>query len=101
MAVVSLVALTTHGLYVPSAQLYLDARSAPDTVFVSHAHADHCSEAARILCTPETSALHEARRGPRTVSMIGLGESIPLGDATITLQSAGHVLGSAMLVART
>jgi len=94
-----LVELTRNGLYLPDAELYLDARSAPGTVFVSHAHADHCSVASRILCTPETAALHSARRGARDAVELRFGERLRMGDATVTLQSAGHALGSAMIVA--
>ena len=95
-----LVALTRHGLYLPPADLYLDARSAPGTVFVSHAHADHCSQAARILCTPETAALHLARRGARDSIDVPLNIPIRIGGADVTLCSAGHALGSAMIVAQ-
>lgn len=95
-----LLAITQHGLYLPAADLHLDARSAPGTVFVSHAHADHCSDASRILCTPETAALHRARRGRRHSVDIPLDTPTPVADAEVTLLSAGHALGSAMLVAR-
>ncbi len=94
-----LVALTGHGLYLPAADLYLDARSAPGAVFVSHAHADHCSHAARILCTPETAALHRARRGARDSIDVPLNTEVRVGGAEVTLYSAGHTLGSAMIVA--
>jgi Cft2 family RNA processing exonuclease len=96
-----LVALTRHGLYVPAADLHLDARSAPGTVFVSHAHADHCSYASRILCTPETAALHQERRGRRDAVTLPFDAATPVGDAEVTLLPAAHALGSAMLVART
>jgi Cft2 family RNA processing exonuclease len=96
---VTLVSLTRHGLYFPAPGLHLDARSAPGTVFVSHAHSDHCSNAARILCTPETAALHEARRGRRDAVTLPYGEPLRVGDATVTLTPAGHTLGSAMIVA--
>jgi Cft2 family RNA processing exonuclease len=95
------VELRPEGLYLPGARLYLDARDAPGTVFVSHAHADHCSRAGRILCTPETAALHRARRGPCDSLSVRFGETLALGHgAEVTLLSAGHALGSAMLVAR-
>lgn len=90
---------TPHGLYVPAAALHLDAPDAPGTVFVSHAHSDHCSRAARILCTPETAALHDARRGAREAHTLAFGETARVGDAEVTLLPAGHALGSAMLVA--
>jgi Cft2 family RNA processing exonuclease len=96
----ALVRLTRHGLYLPDADLYLDARTAPGTVFVSHAHADHCSQASRILCTPETAALHDARRGRRDTIVIPFETPRRVHEAEITLRSAGHALGSAMIVAR-
>jgi Cft2 family RNA processing exonuclease len=97
----SLLQVTPHGLFVPAAGLYLDARWAPGSVFVSHAHADHCSRADRIVCTPETAALHSARRGPRDALAIPYDTPTRLGDALITLHSAGHCLGAAMLEVRT
>ncbi|MEP6692313.1 MAG: MBL fold metallo-hydrolase [Gemmatimonadaceae bacterium] len=86
-----------HGLYVPSADLYLDARTAPGTVFVSHAHADHCTEADHIVCTPDTAALHHARRGVRNAFTIPLGGTARFHDTDVELLSAGHALGSAMI----
>lgn len=95
----SLVTLTRHGLYFPAPALHLDARSAPGTVFVSHAHSDHCSYASRILCTPETAALHDARRGRREAELLTFDAPVRVGDAEVTLLPAGHALGSAMIVA--
>jgi putative mRNA 3-end processing factor len=95
---VPLITLNRHGLYLPAADLYLDARSAPGAVYVSHAHTDHCTEAAQIVCTPETAALHRVRRGYRKTLEIPMGRAVPVGDATITLSPAGHTLGSSMLL---
>jgi len=100
MPTASMLQVTPHGLYVPSAGLYLDARWAPGTVFVSHAHADHCSRADRIVCTPDTAALHAARRGAREALVVPLGEVVQCGDAELVLHSAGHCLGAAMLEIR-
>lgn len=94
-----LVQLTPRGLWLPAADLYADARRPPGLVFVSHAHSDHCSEAGRILCTPETAALHRARRGACDAIRVPLGDSVEVKDARVSLLSAGHALGSAMLVA--
>ena len=90
---------TPFGLYVPPADLHLDARDAPGTVFVSHAHSAHCSRAARILCPPATAALHDARRGAREAETLRFGETARVGEAAVTLLPAGHALGSAMIVA--
>ncbi len=95
-----LVRVTRHGLHFPAPDLHLDARTAPGTVFVSHAHADHCSAASRILCTRETAALHQARRGRRDADVMAFGETRTVGAAEVTLLPAGHALGSAMIVAR-
>ena len=97
----ALLQVTPHGLYVPAADLYLDAKWAPGTVYVSHAHSDHCSRADRIVCTPETAALHAARRGPREALVVPLGEVVQCGDAELVLHSAAHCLGAAMLEVRT
>jgi len=92
--------LDRHGLYVPAAQLYLDARFAPGTVYVSHAHTDHCTDATRVLCTPETAALHRLRRGCGEAMELAYGASAVIGNAIITLLPAGHTLGSSMIVAQ-
>ena len=97
----ALVTVTPYGLYVPSAKLFLDARTAPGTVFVSHAHSDHCAAAGLIVATPETSAFHEARRGRAAGVAIPLGQPLNVGPATLTLLSAAHTVGSAMVVAHT
>jgi Cft2 family RNA processing exonuclease len=97
----SLLQVTRCGLYVPAAGLYLDARWAPGTVYVSHAHADHCSWAERIVCTPETGALHAARRGKRDALIVPYDAPIRIGDAEIVLHSAAHCLGAAMMEVRT
>ena len=96
-----MVEATRHGLYIPAAELYLDARRVPGTVFVSHAHSDHCASAGAIVCTPETSAFHAARRGRCGSVEIPIGESRRVGPAELTLISAAHTVGSAMVVAVT
>lgn len=95
-----LLEITRYGLYVPPARLYLDARWAPGSVFVSHAHADHCSRADRIVCTPETAALHQVRRGHRDALVVPLDTPTAIGDADIVLHSAAHCLGAAMIEVR-
>lgn len=93
-----LVVPTEHGLYVPDAELHLDTPDAPGLVFVSHAHSDHCTDARRILCTPETAFLHRLRRGSRDTVTLPFGEPLLVHNASVSLTPAGHVLGSAMLV---
>ena len=95
-----LVARSRHGLHVPAANIHLDARSAPGTVFVSHAHSDHCTSAPRIICTRETAALHAKRKRAREAVTLDFHAPFRCGDATIELLPAGHTLGSAMALIR-
>ncbi|MEX1186287.1 MAG: hypothetical protein WEA80_06835 [Gemmatimonadaceae bacterium] len=89
-----------HGLHAPPANIHLDARSAPGTVFVSHAHSDHCSSAPRIICTRETAALHARRKRKKEAVTLDFHQPFTCGDATIELLPAGHTLGSAMAMIR-
>lgn len=87
----------------PAADLWCDAADAPGRVFVSHAHGDHRTASPRVLCTPETAALWRHRAGsdgamPADLVTLPLGTPLPLARATITLTSAGHAMGSAMLL---
>ncbi|HUR91764.1 MAG TPA: MBL fold metallo-hydrolase [Gemmatimonadaceae bacterium] len=100
MVAPALVTRSAHGLHVPAAGIHLDARSAPGTVFVSHAHSDHCSSAPRIICTRETAALHRKRKHRAEAVTLGFYEPLACGDATIELLPAGHTLGSAMAMIR-
>ncbi|MDX2182689.1 MAG: MBL fold metallo-hydrolase [Gemmatimonadaceae bacterium] len=88
-----------EGLYVPAADLWLDAREAPGPVFVSHAHGDHLTRSPAVLCTAETAAI-AARRGqtPTTLITPAWDEPVSRHDAVVHLRPAGHTLGSAMLV---
>lgn len=95
-------ALTSAGLHVPAAGLWLDAADAPGPVFVSHAHGDHLTRAAEVVCTPETAAIARLRgRLPARVREVPLGVPVACGDATLVLSSAGHTLGSAMATVAT
>lgn len=90
-------ALTPSGLHVPAAGLWLDAADAPGPVFVSHAHGDHLSRAAEVVCTPETAAIARRRgRLPARVREVAWDTPVACGAATLVLSSAGHTLGSAM-----
>ena len=95
-----LLEVTPYGLYVPAARVYLDARWAPGSVFVSHAHSDHCSRADQIVCTPETAALHQTRHGHRDTVVLPLNTPTAIGDADVVLHSAAHCLGAAMIEVR-
>ncbi len=94
------VELVRGELRVAGSVLYLDARRRAGCAFVSHAHGDHVARHDRTIATHATLALARHRLGGRV-----RGEGLPaayrapfgLGDLTVELYPAGHVLGSAQI----
>jgi putative mRNA 3-end processing factor len=103
-----------HGqLHVPGSGLWFDSRRRSECSFVSHAHGDHIGRHNRVIATPATLALMEERLGPvkprarsaKKVPPLAEPSTLPveyrrpfgLGDLTVELFSAGHVLGSAQI----
>ncbi len=69
---------------------------------ITHAHSDHARPGHRaVLANADTLALMRARMGEgragETQQALGWGETLRLGDVTVWLQPAGHVLGSAQV----
>lgn len=67
--------------------------------FISHAHADHMARHELAFCTPETARLYHHRHGERSVVELPYHEPRTFGETRLTTLPAGHVLGSAMLLA--
>ena len=95
----SLIELTDRGLYCAAGDFYIDPwRSVPRAV-ITHAHADHARTG---------SGVYIAERGGEPIlrhrlgediqcNSLSYGESLTLGQAHISLHSAGHILGSAQV----
>ena len=91
-----------RGLYVVPGDFYIDPSAGVDTAVVTHGHGDHLRPGhRRVLATAETLAIMDVRlprkRGPERRAL-AYGERIGIGDATVRLAPAGHVLGSAQVV---
>lgn len=87
------------GIEVEGGLLWLDATVPKPFGVISHAHGDHVARHRKILATPETAALVRKRSGHNaTYIERRYGETIPVGDLHVTLLSAGHILGSAMVL---
>jgi putative mRNA 3-end processing factor len=89
-------------LRVTGTSLHLDARRRAPCAFVSHAHGDHIGRHDRTIATAATLALMrhrlgKPRRGPGEALPAGYRTPFGLGDLTLELFPAGHVLGSAQL----
>jgi DNA ligase-1 len=86
-----------RALYLPQADLWLDPRLPKPLAFVSHAHSDHTGRHEKIIATPTTLRLMQARMGDWEGEKIALpfGESRDFENFRLRLLPAGHVLGSA------
>jgi len=87
------------GLRLSKADLAIDFRRRQPRAFVSHAHTDHIAAHEYAMCTPETAALYRLRMGRRRTLEMPYRAPIEWGGLRLTTYPAGHILGSAMLLA--
>jgi len=91
-------------LSISGTKIFIDSKICRPLCFVSHGHSDHIAQHEHAVCTPETAALAEYRVGVQRVTEIRYGQTISVGEldphVSLTALPAGHVLGSAMLLAR-
>lgn len=92
--------ITHNGLFLPHLDLWLDAREPRPFSIISHAHGDHTAQHGTILATPETATITQYRRGAMSVIELPYGQpwEAPDGRFTVTLEPAGHTLGSAQVI---
>jgi putative mRNA 3-end processing factor len=65
---------------------------------LTHAHGDHArAGSASYLCTPDSAALLRRRLADARVEELPYGERRRIGDVTVSLHPAGHMLGSAQV----
>lgn len=88
-----------RGLKLTDFDLGIDMRRRQARGFISHAHADHVAKHELAFCTPETAKLYFHRHGVRRVCELPFGETRDFSGTKLTTFPAGHVLGSAMLLA--
>src|SRR5687767_2277244 len=100
MRPVPIYAETPAGIHIPGADVHIDPWRPVRRALVTHAHGDHARPGSEAyLATPWTAALIKARFGPDTiVETLDYRRPLTIGDTTITLFPAGHVLGSAQIL---
>src|SRR5512146_528349 len=96
------VELAKGEMKVVGSSLHLDARRRVECAFVSHAHGDHIGRHDRTIATAATLSLMRHRLGEpkrRKTEALPAEFRAPfgLGELTLELFPAGHVLGSAQL----
>lgn len=95
--------LTDRGIYCAAGDFFIDpwptATAPAARSIITHGHADHARpNSEQYFATPETMAVMHARMpGPLNIAPMAYGERHQFGDATVSLHSAGHVIGSAQV----
>src|SRR5512138_3932558 len=97
-----LVEIDRGEMKVVGTSLHLDARRRVECAFVSHAHGDHIGRHDRTIATAPTLALMRHRLGEpkrrKTEALpAAFREPFGLGELSLELYPAGHVLGSAQI----
>ena len=86
------------GIWLVGHDFWLDPLTVRDLAFVSHAHTDHTRRHRNALMTEATHLLLTPERRPHASRLVRFGEPCQVGQATVTLHDAGHMLGSAQLL---
>jgi putative mRNA 3-end processing factor len=93
---------TRSGLYCEPGDFYIDPTEAVPRAAISHGHSDHARPGnGAVLATSETLAIMRQRYGGDaggTLQAAEYREAVAIGDVSVTLVPAGHVLGSAQIV---
>jgi hypothetical protein len=93
---------TPAGLCCPPGGFHIDPLRPVDKALITHAHSDHARAGHRhVLATRETLDLMRLRYGDdfaESAQPIAYGETVNLGDVTVSFHPAGHVLGSAQIL---
>lgn len=92
----------TGGLYCEPGGFFIDPSRPVDRAIVTHGHGDHARAGhGKVAATAETLAIMGVRYGEgfaRETQALSYGERLVMGDVTIMLEPAGHILGSAQVV---
>lgn len=90
------------GLYCIPGGFHIDPHGSVARAIVTHGHSDHARPGhGAVLATPETVDIMKLRLGTGAAGMfqaLPYGESLYIGDVTVRLVPAGHILGSAQIV---
>lgn len=87
------------GLYCAAGDFYIDPWAPVDRAAITHAHSDHACPGSRGYLTARDGALLlQERVGPEAIIQSAVyGESLTLGDVSLSFHPAGHILGSAQI----
>lgn len=91
--------LRPDGLYCSAGDFYIDPWAAVDRAVITHAHPDRACPGSRayLAAAPGEALLRDRVGGDASIQPVGYGERVTLGEATVSLHPAGHILGSAQI----
>ena len=93
-----LVVLRPEGLYCPAGDFHIDPWKPVPRAVITHGHGDHARRGMGMYyTTPGSLPILQWRLGEQDYRVHAYGDSFVLGDARVSLHSAGHVLGSAQV----
>lgn len=93
-----LLTLEPEGLYCRAGGFHIDPWRPVARAVITHAHADHArpGHAAYLAAAPGERVLR-TRLGAVALQCLPYGERVSIGEVTVSLHPAGHVLGSAQV----
>lgn len=98
MAMKPLIELRPEGLYCPAGDFHIDPWRPVPRAVITHGHADHArGGSARYHVSASGLPILQWRLGAQDYVAHAYGEPFQLGQARVSLHSAGHVLGSAQV----
>lgn len=91
--------LTESGLFCPAGGFHVDPWRPVERAVITHGHSDHARPGSkRYLTTPAGEHVLRLRLGADAViETLPYGEQKRVGDVTVSLHPAGHLLGSAQV----
>jgi len=91
--------LRDGGLWCEAGDFWIDPPHPVERAVVTHAHADHARWGSRwYLGSREGEGVLRTRLGPEaTIETLDWGERRRIGEASVSLHPAGHILGSAQV----
>lgn len=89
----------SDGLWCEYGQFYIDPWAPVDRALITHGHSDHARRGSqRYLCAAPGAGVLRSRLGEDiALETLRYGESLRIGDVTVSFHPAGHVLGSAQI----
>ena len=98
----SWITVDRKGLYCRPGDFHIDPYGGAKRAIVTHGHSDHARPGHDdVLATAETLAVMQLRLGTaakRSAQAVAYGEKLKIGEVSVTLFPAGHVLGSAQVL---